>query len=286
MSSVDGDSPPRLADPDDDEVDGDGVDIAPVRRRGRGRNPRVVPQPAEESFTHIGKAALFFIIACSSGLWAVEFSDMPGLPGAWADTSYGDGAHHFIGVVLGHWEFVDRARADPRSDEESIYCDLACMHNRGRSGIIVYRLLKSCMLLEPPSVEMPVAGHELLSQFCTSIAKVWTGNEYSETAMRSILRDWKRELNIQSWLMHVVDFAPQAAVMALTGWVVFHAVAVSRQMRSTRVIGGDPSNKHLMHLRQQLRVRLDAAVDLSANAQPTANAHSFEEILDWTLSLS
>ena len=234
--SFDGDSPVH-EDPvvlSDSEADGD---VVAPRRRGPGRRQRAAAAAAA-GVSSIGPPMIFFILACASGLWASDFQEMQGLETAWADGSYGDGACHFVGMVFGHWEFTAGA-ADTASTDETIFIDLASVNGRGRFGFFVYRALQQYKVFgDPVIVEPSITAFQLFQRCSGFVLRLWDGTQHKQVGMSliSTIRSLKQQRGVSSFPMHVVSFCPQAAIMTISGWKVFHAVAVSAAHRGTAVI--------------------------------------------------
>jgi len=77
-----------------------------------------------------------------------------------------------------------------------------------------------------------------MQRFKDHLFKQWTkdGLVNSKT-LQQYIREWKQEFNIGPDRMHTARFCPKASWMALNGWDVFHAIAVSGKHRGTEVIG-------------------------------------------------
>ena len=237
MSSVDGDSGGRGSSPDDSFDGDDGVrQEAPVRQRGLGRaqqaQPQQQPQPV---FGSTGKLILFLIFASSFGLWAEDMSALD--IHQWTDTAYGNG-NHFLGVVLGRWEFTSGA-SDSATTEESIFLDLAQLHRKGKHGLLVYRCMRSIILSTTATAfEFPTTTFKVLQKFNSYECKQWTRDGLiNSKTLKQYIREWKTEFDIAQAGIHEARFCPKAAWMAVSGWDVWHCVAVSKKDRGAQVIG-------------------------------------------------
>ena len=239
-SSVDGDeAPPTINRDEPDDASCDGDDGVFVQPRRRGPAQPVQPQaPVTDAsrYPTSGKPMCFFMFACDRGLWATDFAEMD--INVWANDKYGDNNNFFIGAVLGHWQFVsgDVGSADR---DEGIFIDLARLHHKGGHGVIVYKALQSFMLDDPPQFEYPTSTFKVLRQFGQHLCKLCTSHSQFEGSktVKQQLREWQTLYEVALFPMHVVRFCPKAAVMAISGWDVWHAVPVSRAHRGTNIIG-------------------------------------------------
>ena len=245
MSSVDGDSDQHSLH-SRESVDGDFDVPQPAVR---------APAPAQvlpKQFSDVGAPAMFFMIASSNGLWKDEFAEMPGLHCDWADNVYNDGQDHLIGIILGRWEFV-MAPTDAATEDHRIVIDLCGVHRRWKNGYIVYKALNRLSFSSPVIVQAPFNPHSVMSRFKQTQVSLWHHSAFVQTehTLSDTIRHWKSECEVDTLPTRNVYMCPKAAVFAVYGIDVFHAVGVSAKVHGTKVIAKDPTAKHIRYLKDQ-----------------------------------
>ena len=159
----------------------------------------------------------------------------------WTDLIYGNGRNSVIGAVLGRWEFTSGASSSA-TVEESIFMDLAKLHAKGKHGFLVYRAMRSVILdCAHTSTEYPTTIFKIFQKFNSFTTKQWSSaGMISPKTFKEAIDEWKAELGIGPSHINMLRLCPKAAWMALNGWDVFHAIAVSSKLRGTPVIGNCP----------------------------------------------